>query len=101
MCNWLSGAYRKIERAQEAFEVLTHIKDRDLQYEAAVESWNTLAWLYHRNRMYTSEKFPFLLNSVAENDSMAYDCLDSAIAKTQRDNEINQGLFDPTFMAAR
>lgn len=99
--NWLSGAYQNIEKAQDAYMVLTSFKNHDLQYEAAVESWNTLAWLYHRNRMYTSEKFPFLLNSVAENDSMAYACLDSAIVKIQRDNEINQGLFDPTFMAAR
>lgn len=101
IANWLSGAYQNIENAQAAYEVLMHVKDRDLQYEAAVESWNTLAWIYHRNRMYTSEKFPFLMNSVAENDSMAYSCLDSAIAKTRRDNELNQGLFDPTFMAAR
>ena len=99
--NWLETAYQNVEEAQKAYEVLIHIKERDLQYESAVESWNTLAWLYHRNRMYTSEKFPFLKNSVRENDSMAYACLDSAIAKTHRDNEINQGLFDPQFMAAR
>jgi hypothetical protein len=101
IANWLSGAYQNIENAQAAYDVLMSVKDHDLQYEAAVESWNTLAWIYHRNRMYTSEKFPFLLNSVEENDSMAYNCLDSAIAKTQRDNSINQGLFDPSFMATR
>lgn len=99
--NWLEGAYQNVEEAQKAYEVLTHIKDRDLQFELAVESWNTLAWLYHRNRMYTSERFPFLKNSVEENDSMAYACLDSAIAKTNRDNVINNGLFDPTLLNAR
>lgn len=101
IANWLSGAYQNIEKAQDAYEVLIAVKDRDLQYEGAIESWNTLAWLYHRNRMYTTERFPFLKGSVAENDSMAYDCLDSAITKTQRDNEINQGLFDPAFLGAR
>lgn len=101
IANWLEGSYQNVEEAQKAYEVLTHVKDRDLQYEAGVESWNTLAWLYHRNRMYTSEKFPFLKNSVDENDSMAYACLDSAIMKIHRDNEINQGLFDPTWMSAR
>lgn len=99
--NWLQGSYQNVERAQDAYVVLTHVKERDLQFEAAVESWNTLAWLYHRNRMYTSARFPFLKNSVRENDSMAYVCLDSAIIKINRDNEINQGLFDPTFMGAR
>ncbi len=101
IANWLEGCYQNIEQADKAYEVLIHVRDRDLQYESAVDSWNTLAWLYHRNRMYTSEKFPFLLNSVHANDSMAYDCLDSAIAKTNRDIEINQGLFDPTFMNSR
>lgn len=101
IASWLEGAYQNIERAQEAYEVLIHVKERDLQFEAGVESWNTLAWLYHRNRMYTSERFPFLMNSVAENDSIAYDCLDSAIAKTQRDMEINNGLYDATFLNAR
>lgn len=99
--NWLEGAYQNIEQADKAFEVLASFKDHDLQYEGSTDSWNTMAWIYHRNRMYTSEKFPFLKNSVYENDSMAYDCLDSAIAKTDRDIEMNQGLFDPTFMASR
>lgn len=101
IASWLEGAYQNIERAQEAYEVLIHVKERDLQFEAGIESWNTLAWLYHRNRMYTSERFPFLMNSVAENDSIAYDCLDSAIAKTQRDLEINNGLYDASVLNAR
>lgn len=101
IANWLEGSYQNIEEADKAFEVVTHVKDHDLQYEGAMDSWNTLAWIYHRNRMYTSEKFPFLKNSVRENDSMAYACLDSAIAKTQLDNEMNQGLFDPTFLGSR
>ena len=101
IANWLEGSYQNIERADSAYNVLMHVKERDLQYEGAVDTWNTLAWIYHRNRMYTSEKFPFLLNTVHENDSMAYACLDSAIAKTNRDNEMNQGLFDPTFLNAR
>lgn len=101
IANWLSGAYQNIERAQEAYDVLTSFNDRDVQFEYAMESWNTLAWLYHRNRMYTSEKFPFLSNSVAENDSIAYACLDSAVAKTQRDNEMCNGLFDPMTLNSR
>jgi hypothetical protein len=101
IANWLSGAYQNIENAQAAYDVLIRVKERDMQYEYSIDSWNTLAWIYHRNRMYTSDKFPFLLNSVAENDSMAYDCLDSAIAKTQRDVEICNGLFDPSSFNAR
>jgi hypothetical protein len=101
IANWLSGAYQNIEKAQNAYDVLWSFKNHDLQFESVMDSWNTLAWLYHRNRMYTSEKFPFLSNSVEANDSIAYDCLDSAIAKTQRDMEMNIGLYDATFLNSR
>lgn len=101
IANWLSGAYQNIERAQNAYEVLKSFNEHDLQFEYTMESWNTLAWLYHRNRMYTSEKFPFLKNSVEENDSIAYACLDSAVAKTQRDIIMCNGIWDASTLNAR
>ncbi|MCK6639966.1 MAG: hypothetical protein L6Q81_07765 [Bacteroidia bacterium] len=101
IADWLTTCYQNIEQADSAFSVMMRVKDRDMQYEGAADSWNTLAWIYHRNRMYTSERFAFLKNTVHENDSMAYACLDSAIAKTHRDNELCQGLFDPTWMNSR
>lgn len=101
IADWLTTCYQNIEQADSAFSVMLRVNDRDMQYEGAADSWNTMAWIYHRNRMYTSERFAFLKNTVHENDSMAYACLDSAVAKTQRDNEQCQGLFDPTWMNSR
>jgi hypothetical protein len=101
IADWLTTCYQNIEQADSAFSVMSRVKNRDMQYEGAADSWNTMAWIYHRNRMYTSDRFAFLKNTVHENDSMAYACLDSAIAKTHRDNELCQGLFDPTWMNSR
>lgn len=101
IADWLTTCYQNIEQADSAFNVMLRVNDRDLQYEGSADSWNTMAWIYHRNRMYTSERFSFLKNSVHANDSMAYACLDSAIAKTHRDNELCQGLFDPSWMNSR
>ncbi|GAB4143631.1 MAG: hypothetical protein Fur0041_18700 [Bacteroidia bacterium] len=95
---WLQHCYQNIERPDKAFDVLNHVRERDLQMETAVESYNTMAWIFHRNRMYTSIQFPFLKNSVRENDSIAYLYLDSAILKANRDAELNIAFFDPSYI---
>lgn len=91
---WLEQAYQNIEKPDKAFEVLQHVRDRNLQYEQVLETYNVMAWIYHRNRMYTSSNFKFLKNSVQQNDSMAFRYLDSALLKIQNDAPLNIGLFD-------
>lgn len=95
---WLQQAYQNTDRPDKAFEVLCHVRDRNLQFEQSMETYNTMAWIYHRNRTYTSKNFPFLKNSVHANDSMAYMYLDSAIYKIQNDAEINVGIYDATYI---
>ena len=95
---WLEQSYQNIEEPDKAFEVLQHVRDRNIQFEQGLETYNTMAWIYHRNRMYTSAKFPFLKNSVHQNDSMAYMYLDSALIKINVDAPLNAGLFDATYL---
>jgi hypothetical protein len=98
---WLEQSYQNIEEPQKAFEVVSHVRDRNLQMEQGIESYNTMGWIYHRNRMYTPKsgpKYAFLKNSVKENDSMAYKYLDSALLKHRLDAEINVGLFDASYL---
>ncbi|HLG02744.1 MAG TPA: hypothetical protein VI731_04055, partial [Bacteroidia bacterium] len=95
---WLQQSYQNIEMPDKAFEVLSHLRDRNLQFETGVESYNTMAWIYHRNRMYKPEKFSFLKNTVAANDSMAHLYLDSAIMKYRNDLAINVGLMDASYL---
>lgn len=95
---FLSRCYQNVELQNKAMEVLYHIRDRNFQLEINMDSYNTMAWLYHRNRVYTSKQFPFLKNSVKENVAAANRCLDSALRKIQNDLPYNNGLYDPRFL---
>ncbi len=94
----LETSYQNIEMPDKAMEVLYHVRDRNFQLEQSISSYNTMAWIYHRNRVYTSKQFPFLKNSVKENVAMANKYLDSALYKIYNDNALNTGLFDPAFL---
>jgi hypothetical protein len=98
---WLEQSYQNIEQPDKALEILKHVRDRNIQYEAGIETYNTMAWIYHRNRVYTpatGKKYAFLKNSVKENDSMAHMYLDSSIIKIQNDMPLNTGLFDASYL---
>ena len=95
---FLSRCYQNVEDQDNAMEVLRHIRDRNFQLEINSDSYNTMAWLYHRNRVYTSEKFSFLKNSVMANVNAANRCLDSALMKIRENFPLNNGLYDPKFL---
>ncbi|MEO5645069.1 MAG: hypothetical protein ABIQ40_11280 [Bacteroidia bacterium] len=98
---WLQQSYQNIEMPGKAFETISRVRERNLQMEQGIESYNTMGWIYHRNRMYTpanGNEFAFLKNSVKENDSMAYKYLDSALLKHKIDAELNLGLFDASYL---
>jgi len=95
---FLERCYQNVEQQDKAMEVLQHIRDRDLQMEINTDSYNTMAWIFHRNRMYTSDRFSFLKNSVMENVAIANKYLDSALWKLKRDFPLNNGLFDPSYL---
>lgn len=95
---FLCQSYQNVEDQEGAMDVLRHVKSRNFQLENYLDSYNTMAWLYHRNRMYTSKNFSFLKNSVTDNVSAANKCLDSAIRKLKRDMPLNNGLFDPSYL---
>lgn len=95
---FLSQSYQNVEDQEGAMEVIRHVRSRNFQLENYLDSYNTMAWLYHRNRMYTSKNFSFLKNSVPENVAAANRCLDSAIRKLKRDLPLNSGLFDPSYL---
>jgi tetratricopeptide (TPR) repeat protein len=92
---FLNRCYQNIEDQDKAMDVLRHMRTRDFQLEFNLDSYNTMAWLYHRNRMFTSKRFKFLKNSVKENVAAANRCLDSAIMKLRNDAPYNNGLYDP------
>jgi tetratricopeptide (TPR) repeat protein len=95
---FLGRCYQNVEQQDKAMEVLRHIRERDFQLEINSDSYNTMAWLFHRNRVYTSKQFPFLKNSVKENVVAANKCLDSALRKIQNDMPLNNGIYDPQLL---
>ncbi|MCE2894822.1 MAG: tetratricopeptide repeat protein [Flammeovirgaceae bacterium] len=95
---FLGRCYQNVELQDKAMEVLEHIRDRNFQVEINMDSYNTMAWIFHRNRVYTSKQFPFLKNSVKENVAAANRYLDSALLKIQNDMPVNNGLYDPKFI---
>ncbi|MDQ3111000.1 MAG: hypothetical protein M3R17_13990 [Bacteroidota bacterium] len=98
---WLQQSYQNIENPAKAFEVVSHVNERKLQMEQGIESYNTMGWIFHRNRVYSPKDGPqyaFLKNSVQDNDSMAYKYLDSALLKHRIDAELNLGLFDASYL---
>ncbi|MCU0433809.1 MAG: hypothetical protein MUC87_10180 [Bacteroidia bacterium] len=99
--DFLERAYQNIERPDLAIEVLKRYKARNLQLEYPAESNNTIAWIYHRNRMYTAMKFPFLKNSVKENNEVAMKYLDSALMKINDDAAQNVGLYDASIIQSQ
>ena len=94
----LETSYQNIEKPDKAMEVLYHVRDYNFQMENNISTYNTMAWIYHRNRVYTSKQFSFLKNSVKENVAMANKMLDSALLKNYDDHSLNTGLFDPSFL---
>lgn len=95
---FLGRCYQNVEKQEKAMEVLRHIRDRNFQVEITSDSYNSMAWIFHRNRMYTSKNFPFLKNSVQQNVAAANKFLDSAILKIRNDFAVNNGLYDPNFL---
>ncbi len=95
---FLSRCYQNVEQQDKAMVVLNHIRDRNFQVEINMDSYNTMAWIFHRNRVYTSKQFPFLKNSVKENVTAANRYLDSALWKIRNDVPVNNGLYDPKFL---
>jgi len=95
---FLSRCYQNVEMQDMAMEVVRRVRDKNFQVETSLDSYNTMAWIFHRNRMYTSKRFPFLKNTVKENVEAANRCLDSALRKIRKDFAVNNGLYDPTFL---
>ncbi len=53
------------------------------------------AWLYHRNRFYTSEKYAFLGNSIEENEALAFKECYAAITEVEKSKSVNDLWYGP------
>ncbi len=54
------------------------------------------AWEYHRNRFFTSDKYSFLKNSVAENEQQAFAICYQGFAFIEKNKAVNDAWFGPS-----
>ena len=96
---WISyllyECYSNIEQPTEAMKVLENVKNKKLQKELYCPSYSSMSWIVHRNRFHTSDKYPFLKNSIEANESLALRYLDSAFARIQKNYYLNSQIYNP------
>jgi Tfp pilus assembly protein PilF len=89
----LNQCYTNMDDPEKVWALLQKCKKADLQLEIYTETFNSMAWTVHRNRFYTSSKYPFLKNSIDENEKYANRLLDSSAQKIKRDAALNKTIF--------
>ena len=70
----LMDCYSNIEHPDSVILLLDRYKAWSFEHDV-LGADNYIAWTYHRNRFYTSQKFSFLKNSIAENEQIALNYL--------------------------
>ncbi len=89
---YLMQCYNNTEQPDKAFALLRRTQKWNLQMDWYMDTYNFLAWTIHRNRFYTSLKYPFLKNSIEANEKLANSYLDSGMRKIVRNRKINEQL---------
>lgn len=97
----LMQCYSNMENPSKVWGLLQQCKKNDLQDELYMDIYNYLAWTVHRNRFYTSAKYPFLKNTIAENEQYANTLLDSCSQKIKRDAQVNKTIFNLDYLAEK
>lgn len=95
--NYLMNCYSNMDEPDKVFALLRHVVKLNFQRDYYMDAYNYLGWTVHRNRFYTSAKYPFLKNSIDENEKLAMKYLDSGMRKIYRDYALNSKIFQPGF----
>jgi hypothetical protein len=94
----LEESYRNIEQPDKALKVLLDLRSRNLQKEYYGDAYTTIAWIYHRSRVHTNEKYSFLGHSIEENDRIAIAYCDSAVMKYKKNKWLNAQVFPTEYV---
>lgn len=88
IANTLLTSYKNIEMPDSAMALYDRLERYQLQKDNIHINLGR-AWLYHRGRFYTSEKFAFLKNSIAQNEKMAFNECYKQITHTIKNKSSN------------
>ena len=90
--NFLMQCYANTDKPMKVYELMRRVQRWKFQINYFDNPYNTLGWTVHRNRVYTSAKYPFLKNSIAANEKLANSYLDSALATINHNSALNKPL---------
>ena len=85
--------YYNTEDVNAAWQLLQTVKAYRLPRDYYMDVYNQMAWTVHRNRFYTSSKYPFLKNSIDANEALANTFLDSGLARIRKNAIANASIF--------
>ncbi|MBS1781947.1 MAG: hypothetical protein JSS78_02665 [Bacteroidetes bacterium] len=94
---YLMNCYSNMELSEKVYSLLRRVIRFNFQRDFYMDAWNYLGWTVHRNRFYTASKYPFLQNSIDENEQLANKFLDSGMRKIIRDMPLNSKIFQPGY----
>lgn len=98
-CDLLIRCYSNTGELDKSIKVIRKLIDRQFIYNWDVNPYAQLSWLYHKNRVHTSEKYPFLGASIEENVHLASKYADSILINNRKNYQfISQYItsgFDP------
>lgn len=94
----LMECYSNIDQPEKAFQVVMQTKKWRFQRNYYFAPYANLAWIVHRNRFYTSAKYPFLENSIAANEALANRYLDSGLVNIKKNAVLNATIFQPGYL---
>lgn len=95
--NYLMNCYSNMDEPDKVFALLRRVVKLNFQRDFYMDAYNYLGWTVHRNRFYTTAKYPFLKNSIDENERLAMTYLDSGMRKISRDYSMNSKIFQPGY----
>lgn len=95
--NYLMNCYSNMDEPDKVFALLRRVVKLNFQRDFYMDAYNYLGWTVHRNRFYTSARYPFLKNSIDENEKLSMKYLDSGMRKIYRDYVLNSKMFQPGY----
>ncbi len=89
---YLAQCYNNTDQPEKEFALLRHTLKWKFQMHYALDAYDMLAWTVHRNRFFTSAKYPFLKNSIDANERLAQRYLDTSMMQIKQNEAINEPL---------
>ncbi len=82
----LEKCYQYTAQPEKAIETVRKLIKKDFVFNFGVQPYATLSWIYHRNRTYSQDKYPFLKPTIMDNVLTASKYADSILI-TNRKNK--------------